>query len=146
MFKLLKESIQINSKLIFHLSQKDLDGSTLYPRIPDNYMTQNGFEDCKTKRISFSKSIDGALIGISANLKNKEFFVYQPIKENVKIQNITNKEVPDALLTGEIWVIEPIKIKKICKIRIIEALEPPLKYTYGNHIAETYAWKWVLIK
>ena len=43
----LKRSV-VNNLNIYHLSETNLDGSTLSPRIPNNYMTKNGYEDNKT--------------------------------------------------------------------------------------------------
>ena len=85
---------------IYHLSESNLDGKILKPRIPDNFMTRNGYEENKTPRISFSTSIDGALTGISGNLKDKEFYIHQIDTSYSKpnIRKISNKEVPDQYL------------------------------------------------
>lgn len=136
-----------NSIKLYHLSESNLNGKILSPRIPDNYMTKNGYEENKTPRISFSASIDGCLIGISANLKNKEFFIHEIDLSYSKpeIKKISNNEVPDQSLTKEVWVLNKVKLIKTGKIRVIEAFPEPMKYKYGKNIAETYKWKWVKI-
>ena len=63
---------------------------TLYPRIPDNFMTKNGYEDNITKRVCFSTSIGGCLAALSMNCENKEFYVYQPVGK-YKIYKPTKK-------------------------------------------------------
>lgn len=131
---------------LYHLSENNLDGKILYPRIPNNYMTKNGFEENKTPRVCFCTSIDGALVGLSSNLKNKIFYIHEPIsysslkiKSNSSIINL----VPDAKLTGETWVLESVKLKCIGKIKVIDAKDTPLKYKYGNNIGETYEWNYI---
>jgi hypothetical protein len=130
---------------LYHLSEDDLDGTVLRPRIPDNYMTQNKYEDNTTKRASFSPTIDGALIGMSDDLKGKVFYIHEPVSyEQLKlIDNATivkKKLVPDAHLTEEVWVLSPVKLQRTGMIRVIKAEDNPLKYRYGNKQAETYRW------
>ena len=130
---------------IYHLSQSNLDGKILYPRIPENFMTRNGYEENKTPRISFSNSIEGSLTGLSANLIDKEFYVHQ-IDTSYSIPNIrkiTNKEVPDQSISEEVWVLNPVKLKMIYKIKVLKAYDRPIKYKYGDMEAETYKWKYI---
>jgi len=145
---ILKEQSSHNSSSpkLYHLSENgNLSGKKLTPRIPDNFMTKNGYEENKTARISFAESIDGALVGISSNLKGKVFFIYEIDEEYIKpeIKRISNKEVPDQSLTGEVWVLNTVKIKQTGKIKVTEAHSKPLKYKYGEIWADTYKWKYV---
>ena len=143
LFRYVNFNESYSGKKIYHLSESNLDGKILTPRIPENYMTKNGYEENKTPRISFSTSIDGCLIGISANLKNKEFYIHEPENySDITVKNITNSQVPDASLTKEVWVTTRVKLKVIGKIKVIDALDPPLTYKYGKNTAETYRWKW----
>lgn len=131
---------------IYHLSESNLDGKILKPRIPENFMTRNGYEENKTPRISFSTSIDGALIGISGNLKDKEFYIHQIDTSYSKpnIKKISNKEVPDQYLSDEIWVLNPVKLKVTGKIKVKEVYNKPVKYKYGKDMeAETYRWRYI---
>lgn len=135
---------------LFHLSSLNLDNEILKPRIPNNYMTQNGYEDNVTKRVSFSTSIQGCLIGMSQNLKNKILNVHipsDPIDTNHIINTKKLKDkVPDAHLTGEIWITIPIKIKYIYKIKILQT-DNHFQYTFGpNKKATTYSWKYEILK
>jgi len=128
---------------IFHLSESNLNGQTLHPRIPVNYLTKNGYEEGRTGRSSFAPTIDGCLVGMATNLSGKEFFVHEPENyDAIEIRKITNNEVPDASLTGEVWVTTPVKLKVVGKIKVGEAIDKPLQYKYGNHVAETYKWEW----
>ena len=76
-FKSLQERYSKTNKVtgndLFFLSQTNMDGKTLTPRIPKNFFTENGFEDNKTKRVCFATSIDACLMGLSMNCTNKEF-------------------------------------------------------------------------
>lgn len=63
---------------LYHLSSNNMNGKTIFPRVPENFFTKNGYEDSKTKRVCFSTSIDGCLRGMSQNLTNKKFYVHIP--------------------------------------------------------------------
>ena len=56
---------------LYHISEEDLNGQILQPRIPDNFLTKQGYEENKTPRISLCKSVNGCLTAISA--KNVKF-------------------------------------------------------------------------
>lgn len=138
-----------NNGNLFHLSESNLDGEILKPRIPDNYMTKNNFEDNETKRISFSTSIDGCLIAMGKNLKNKIFNVHipsKPINEKyiINTKELENK-VPDVHLTNEVWVIKPVKLKYIYQIKVLKP-NKSFKYTFGkNKKATTYSWEYKIV-
>ena len=135
-----------SNKTLYHLSQDNLDGKTLSPRIPSNFLIKNGYEDGKTKRVCFAKSIDGSLRGMSQNLKGIKLYVHIPEKE-YNIYNPTPKEVPDCKITGEVWIKEPVKLKCIGQIEIIKDKgEDGIPYKYGNNIAELFDWDWKWIE
>lgn len=138
---------QSNSSVkVYHLSQSNLDGKTLSPKVPDNFLTKNGYEDSKTSRVCFAKSIDGSLRGLSQNLTGREYFVHIPDgKYNVYIPS--TKEVPDAKITSEVWIKEPVKLKCIGKIKVIKDKgEDGIPYKYGDNTAELYDWEWKWIE
>lgn len=137
--KYIEESSMTSSKLYF-LSTDNHDGETLNPRVPSNFLTKGGYEDSTTPRVCFSTSIDGSLIGLSQNLKGKTFYVHQPVDE-VEYYIPSKSEVPDAKITHEVWVKNPVKIKTIGKISVSEA-DKDYNYTYGNNTATTCSWKW----
>ena len=93
----------INNTLYF-LSDKNMDGKILSPRVPSNFFTKNGYEDDKTPRVSLSTSIHGCLMGISNNLQDKEFYVHKVIN-NPKTKKPNIEEVPDSK-----WMIGTINI------------------------------------
>ncbi|MDD2181110.1 MAG: hypothetical protein PHW32_01945 [Bacilli bacterium] len=134
-------------KNVYHLSESNLNNKILYPRIPQNFMTRNAYEENSTKRVSFSTSISGALTGISSNLDGKEFYIHEPISyDNLILKEISNDQVPDQSLTDEIWVLNPVKLKVIGKIKVINSKSDTYKYKYGKFTAETYNWNYIDIK
>lgn len=141
-FKLV-ESIDARISLFF-LSDKNMDGKTLTPRVPNNFLIKNGYEDNKTPRVCFAPSIDQALMAISRNLKDEELYVHQPKNVNKKsIYKPSIKEVPDVKITGEIWYTEPVELECVGKILITaDDGKDGHKYTYGNNTAELYGWNW----
>lgn len=136
--------------LFFVSEHGDYNETILQPKIPNNYMTQNGFEDNKTPRVCFSTSIDGCLIALSQNITNKEFYVYQPVGKH-KVIVPTEKQVPDVKITKERWICEPVELTCIGKIKAIDENGPKddgIPYRYGpnkEHEARLYAWgyKWL---
>ena len=141
------ESIHQKNINLFFLSQDNMNGKTLTPRVPKNFFTENGFEDNVTKRVCFAASVDKCLMGLSMNCKNKEFYVHVPVGD-FKIITPTKKQVPDSGVTGEKWICKPVKIKCIGKIKVIDDDgKPGHKFTYGdNHEAELYGWKWEYVE
>ena len=137
------------SNAYYIVSDKNLDGKTLSPRVPNNFMTKNGFEENKTPRVCASTSIDGCLKGLSRNLKGEVLYIHsidpsiteKPYKPSIK-------EVPDSRITNEVWFKKPVKLKCIGKIKVIEDDgKEGEKYTYGNGlVAELYGWKYEWLK
>lgn len=127
---------------VYHLSQTNLDGKTIQPTVPSNYMTKNGYEDGKTKRVCFATSIDGCLRGLSLKCEGMKLFVHVP-DGNYNIYKPSNKEVPDANITGEVWIKKAVKMKCIGQIYVIgDKGEDGIPYKYGDKTAELYDWEW----
>ena len=112
------EGIKINKNNLYFISEKNMDNKVLKPRIPNNYFTKNGYEDNETKRVCFCSSIDKCLMALSINCKNKEFYIHIPIG-NFNIITPTIQQVPDCKITGEKWILNPVNIKCIGKIKVI---------------------------
>ena len=137
--------------LFFVSEHGDYNETIVQPKIPDNYMTQNGFEDNKTPRVCFSTSIDGCLMALSQNITDKVFYVYQPVGK-YKVITPTEKQVPDVKITKERWICEPVELTSIGKIKAIDVNGPKddgIPYHYGpnkEHEARLYAWgyKWIV--
>ena len=135
-----------SNKNIYFLSQNNMDNKTLSPRVPNNFLVKNGFEDSATPRVCFAPSIDKSLIALSRNLKGEKLYVHVPM-ENVDVYKPSIKEVPDSKVTGELWCKEKVKIKCIGMIEVIDATDDEYSYTYGTkYSAELYGWDWKWIK
>lgn len=141
-FNFLKGPTRKPTDNLFFLSETNMDGQILTPRIPRNFFTDNGFEDNKTRRVCFAPSIDKCLLGLSMNCKNKEYFVHVPIGSFTVIYP-TKIDVPDIEITGEIWVCDPVKIECVGKIKVDDRNGLVYKYTYGDNINDVlFGWNW----
>lgn len=139
----LYESAEKESEL-YCISQEDLDGQTLEPRVPDNFFTKNGYEDGETPRVCFTPSVDKCLMAISQKCEGIEFYVFSP--EEVPAENIykpTVEEVPDSEITDETWITCPVKLKKVGKIKVLgDSGLDGHPFNYGDKTAELYDWDW----
>ena len=131
---------------LFHVSSVKLANVILEPRVPDNFLVRNGYEDKTTERISVCKSIDDCLTAMSRSLKNKDFYVYKLKDTNVKKKTPSVKELPDVSITNEVWLLEPSEFELVGKIRVTGTKGNGLPYTYGDNTAELYRWKWSYVK
>ena len=130
---------------LYHLSPHLLSVEQLTPRVPDNFLVKKGFEDNKTKRVSFSNRLDGCLRAMSSNLKDKVLFIYRASPD--KAITPTIKQVPDAHLTFEKWVLKPVNIQLVGKLKVNEAIEVPLTYRYGvKNTADLYDWDFDIVE
>lgn len=142
---LLEEYVSSSTK-IYHLSQSNMDGKTISPRIPSNYFTKNGYEDVKTSRVCFAKSIDMCLRALSQKCTDMELYVHIP-DGKYDIYTPSTKEVPDCKITSEVWIKEPVKLKCIGKIKVLKDKgEDGIPYKYGDKTAELYDWEWKWIQ
>ena len=131
---------------LYFVSEHRMDGVTLEPRIPQNFLTKHGYEDNTTKRVCFSTSIDGCLIALSQNIKGKIFYVHEPLKKPTSIKVPTKKQVPDVTHTHEVWVTEPVTLKVTGKIVVKDAKPKELHYFYGdNREAILYGWNYTAV-
>jgi hypothetical protein len=134
-----------------HLSETNLDGVTITPKIPKNFMTKLGYEDSTIPRISVAPTIDNCILGIGYNrIKdgNRRFYVHEP-EENSSIKVISNDEIvrknltPDAKITKESWITSECKLKCIGYIDITEAKEEYETVFYnGKEITKQYYWNY----
>lgn len=135
-------------KLYFLSEHDDWDESIIKPRIPNNFLTQRGYEDATIPRVCFSTFIDGCLRALSQNLKGKVFYVYQPVGKYEVIKP-TLEQVPDRAVTRERWITKPVELHCIGKIQVGEAKGDGIKYVYGEdneHSAKLYDWEWEWIE
>lgn len=124
---------------LYHVSDRDLTGQTLTPRVPKNSLTDMGYEDGKVPRVSLAETIEGGLIGLSQNLDGKKLHVHEVVGR-VKTKKPNVKEVPDVMHTKEIWALEPVTLKKVRTIDVYDDKSDPLPYKIGDYTAETYGW------
>lgn len=152
-----------SKKLFFHISMDSkMNGKTLEPRIP-SYLSKKGSksdkykEDETTPRVCFSPSIEGCLNAIISTQKNldivgKNIFVYVPEKEISEYKIKTNKElikeklVFDATTTGEMWILEPVKLKLYGVIVVDQVKNIHEKKTVDGipHGRFDYKWHWAV--
>lgn len=132
---------------LYFISEKLMDDMTLYPRIPKNFFTENGYEDSKTKRVCFAPSVDQALMGMSYNNTGKTFYVYNVVNQDkYTIYKPNIVAVPDSEITGELWITKSVKIKTVGKIYVSgDSGEPGISFKYGDNTAELFKWdyEWV---
>ncbi len=134
-----------------HLSQTNLDGITLYPKIPENFFTKLGYEDSTIPRISVAPTIDNCILGVGFNrIKegSRKFYVHEPQSYN-SIEIINNDELiqkkltPDASVTKEVWIISPCRFKCIGHIEIGEPKDNyEIVYFDNKEIAKQYYWNY----
>ena len=137
------DKIKYNNKLYF-ISIDKINNNILYPRIPNNYFTKNAYEDNKQKRICLCKSINKCLMALSKNCKDLIFNVYEVDDiNNYQVYRPNIEEVPDSIITEELWIITPVKLKYIGKIRCIDSVDNDgYIFKYSDKIAKVYDWKY----
>lgn len=132
-----------------HLSETNLNGVTITPKIPNNFMTKLGYEDSTIPRISVAPTIDNCILGIGYNrIKdgNRRFYVHEP-QDYSSIKVISNDEIihenftPDASITKESWITSECKFKCIGYIDITEPKKEYESVFYNNkEITKQYYW------
>lgn len=129
---------------LYFISEKEITDSILYPRIPNNYFTKNGYEDNIHKRVCFCKTIEKCLMALSRNCTDCVFYVYKVDDVNdYSIYQPSVLEVPDCELTEELWILEDVKLKYMGKIKCIGSVKNDgFFFHYGSHIATLYDWKY----
>lgn len=104
---------------LYWVTQKQIGDNilevNLTPQIPK---TVSDGEDKVTPRICMSSSVIGAINSISNNIYGNIVYVYTA---DVKVQDIIQpsiEQVPDVFMTGEMWVIKPIKVSYMCSLSV----------------------------
>ena len=140
------EDEEVQNMELYFLSDKYMDGVKLEPRVPDNELTRNGYEDNTTPRTPFCTTIEGCLASFGKNVSGKQFYVYQPEEEELEVWEPNERACPDAKVTGEKWVLKQVQLKCIGKIKCLSTEENTTSvYTYGNQHSNSFNWnfKWV---
>ena len=127
--------------MLYHISPNVIE--VLQPRVPSNFFTDRGYEDNSTCRVSFAHSIDCCTMALGCNAVDKVYNVYTPIEESIEYYSPTVEEVPDCIITGEVWVTKPVKVKKLGVIRITSCIdEETYLFHYGDKTERAYKFKW----
>lgn len=115
----------------YFVSKKRLKNNTISPRIPQNRLTLSGKEDNKTKRICVSKSILGCLHSTNIYATNKRIYLYNCIVDTKFVVQPSEKQVSDAKLTGEEWIICDTKmnLEMILHVKNTDINDEYIKYT-----------------
>ncbi len=118
----------------YHISMEDLDGKTLFPRIPESMADS---EDRVTPRICFCTSIEKCISALSQTgiIYGTTFNVYIIDKPTaVAIVNPTRDQVYDVELTGEVWALEPVTLRKVAEVTVYERIDmlPSQNMFYGT--------------
>ena len=147
---LARKFVNLNDRpKLYMLSEKDLDcEKELLPTIPNNFLTEYGYSDIYQERLTFFPSIKNALYCDSyENIKNKVYNVYSPIYD-CSLYKPKTDEIPTSDITKELWIKEPVKVKKIGKIKVNNAIQDSLsEYTYGdNNIGKLKTWDYEIIE
>ena len=136
----------------YHVSEVDLDGKTVVPSIPRHWLVSRGYENGDIERISCAPTIDQCLVGLCRNLKGKTLYVHEPVTDDfVFLSNDTIREkeyVPDASMTEEMWILQPVEMQKVMTIYVEQAYSDPFLYEVGpeKKEIENYQWHWKCIK
>lgn len=125
----------------YHITER-YKGNPLFlkPVIPNNYLTQNGYEDMITPRICVCESIDKCLEAMSRNIKGEELHVYSCESDFYVIPDIS--KVPDADCTEERWLMQDTSFDYEGSIIVNEAQDNPDMYKLGEKEIELYKWDW----
>lgn len=115
----------------YFVSNQNFNGEILYPRIPENRMNK---EDSETKRICVSQSIDGCLV---ATYYDPEDIIYVHYCESDKVTTPTVKQVEDAPITGEQWILESVEMKLFMILKITDVIKRSLGM-FGTMPINTY--------
>lgn len=124
----------------------DLDGEILYPKVPQNFLTQNKHSDWKTQRILLYPSVNGALRALSPQkLGGTKMYVYKAAdlrKDSLVEPDITM--VPNVFLTLEVWSLRPVRVRYVAEIEIDKPIEPGFSYHHGprSTVSKVSDWKW----
>ena len=145
-----RKIIKINDKpRLYMLSEKELDlDKELLPTIPSNFLTEYGYSDIYQERLTFYPSIRNALYRDAyENIKNKEYNVYTPIY-NCTLYKPKTDEIPTSDITKEIWIQEPVKVKKIGKIKVKNSIpDSNSEYKYGEgNVGKLKTWDYEILE
>ena len=136
---------------LYHLSMDNHDNEQFLPKPMTSDTVMEG-ENWRSKRICVSGTIDGALSSIATSLRNpfgQEYYVHR-VSNSLELFNKgavyqpTQNQVPDAPLTGELWLKKPASMQCIGKVMITDIDQTKdLSYIDADgELVEVDAFKW----
>lgn len=117
---------------VYHISQKSLGGSIiLKPGIPE--CAVKSLEDLEIKRICVAPTILGCLRALELpgsdyktkydDGETKQLFCYFADVDVGDLYQPTINQVPDACLTGELWILKPYEFKLLTVFEMIKSTD-----------------------
>ena len=124
----------------YFISETKLEDTSLIPRIPKNFFTENGYEEAETPRVCFAPSVDECLAALSKNIEGKTFYIYSPVDiSKCEISKPDNIAVPDSDITNELWCTNAVDVQQVGKIKVTgNRGEEGMKFKYGDNEAVLY--------
>ena len=117
-------------KLYFLSTNGNLYNKIIEPRLPSNHAVEIGLEDNQTKRIAVCDTIRGCLSSIPIIFNKGDIIYVYYINYNGDIYKPSKDEVYDVDFTGELWILEPVKL--IYEGKIIITDRKDIWTSYGN--------------
>lgn len=93
-------------KYYFVSTRRFKSGTLIFPRIPDNRLTRSGKENNAIPRICVSQSIQGCIESVQAYF-HKRIYLYSFTVDSSLVMQPSERDVSDANMTGEEWLLEP---------------------------------------
>ena len=100
--------------MLFHLSV-NYGLEYLTPQIPECAVL--AYEDTNTPRICFSDSIEGCLSALQDIPRIYYVYIIDEHIDDDEIYHPSVKEVADAKINNEVWILREVKVKCIGKIK-----------------------------
>lgn len=104
---------------LFRVDRTCCHGRVFRPRVPINNLTEFGREDSTTERVCFATTINGALSAVEADV-GSTWYVHTPFISRPRSMVPSEQQVPDMSVTGEVWVLQPVPLVCIGRIRVVD--------------------------
>ncbi len=137
----------------YRLTPRDISGKVLDPKVPSNFMTSIGAEDNSTPRICVCPSIELCLLAVPLKEQGMEYYVNMVDVDEPTIMIPDSAQVPDQKITNETWIIEPVEMQCIGKIKLMEPIRTtPYRYEYYDPQTSTicsgylYPWSYIWLE
>ena len=92
-------------------------------------------------------------MGIAKNIEGLTFYVHEPrnysgLKLMSNSEIIQKELIYDSLYTKEVWVLNPVKLKFLYKIRVGRAIDKyeSIIFKTSSRVLKMYYWNWDIIE